>query len=146
MTIRAHDLAAFAGAVDPQSINNNSLSSDWVDISRFRSALIVLMVGVTDTTVDFKLQEAKDSSGTGAQDLTGRSITQFTGSDDNKQAAVAVSEEQLTRNSGYRYVRGVATVGSGATGALVAVAAIGLCPRFGPAFDQRHADCAQVIG
>ncbi len=146
MTIRANDLATISGAVDPQSVNGSTLSSDWVDMSRFRSALFVLMAGTIDTTIDFKLVEAKDSIGTGSQDLAGRAITALAATDDNRQAVIGVSEDQLTRNSGYRYVRGVAILGTGSTASLVSMLAIGLLPRFGPASDLRHADCVQVVG
>lgn len=146
ITFRAHDLAALAGVVDPQSVNNSSVSSDWIDLSKFRAVLFVLMAGATDTTIDFKLQEAKDASGTGAQDIPGRSISALSGADDNKQAAIAVNGDQITRNSGYRFVRGVANLGNGSTGGVIAVAALGLCPRYGPAVDSRHPDCVQVVG
>ena len=146
MTIRSHDLAAFAGAVDPQPLNNTTIASDWVDLSRFRSALFVLMAGATDTTVDMRLAESKDTVGTGIQDLPGRAIIAIASTEDNRQAAIGVSQEHLTRNSGYRYVRAVVTVGAGAAGATLAVVAIGLAPRFGPASDIRHADCVQAIG
>ena len=146
MTIRANDLATIGGAVDPQSANGSTLSSDWLDISRFRSALFVLMTGAIDTTIDFKLVEAKDTIGTGSQDIVGRSITALAATDDNRQVVIGVSEDQLTRNSGYRYVRGVVTLGTGATASILAMVAIGLAPRFGPASDLRHADCVQVIG
>lgn len=144
-TRTAHDLVAIAGAIDPQSAVGSTLSSDWVDMSKWSLALFVLSNGVIDATVDFKLIEAKDSIGTGSQDLTGKAIVQAPATDDMKQYAISVSDENLSRNSGFRYVRGVVTIGAG-TASTVSVIALGIGPKQLPAIDNKHADCSQTIG
>jgi hypothetical protein len=141
---KAHDIAAVVGAIDPQSANNTTLTSDWVDMSKFKTAAFVLSVGTTDCTVAFKLVEAKDSSATGAQDLSGKAITSYTATDDNKQAVISVNDTDLTVNTGYGWVRASITL-SNATAGLVSLVAIGLQPRFSPASDNKHADCFQTV-
>lgn len=144
-TRSAHDLVTIAGAIDPQSAVGTTISSDWVDMSKWSLALFVLSNGTIDATVDFKLVEAKDSIGTGSQDLSTRAIVQAPATDDNKQYAISVCDEHLTRSSGYRYVRSVVTIGAG-TASIVSVVALGVAPKQLPAVDYKHADVSQIIG
>lgn len=144
-TRNAHDLISVQGAIDPQSVSASyTVSSDWVDMSKFHQALFILMAGTIDTLVDFKLVEAKDIIGTGSQDLTGKAIVQAPITDDNKQYGISVCEESLTKNSGYRYVRGVLSTGAG-TSSILAVVALGVGPKQLPAIDNKHADYSQQI-
>lgn len=88
--------------------------SDWVLMSKYHRAFFLLMLGAmgASATVDAKLQEAKDATGTGAQDISGKAITQLTkaGSDDNSLAGIELRTEELSVNSGYEYVRFVVTI------------------------------------
>jgi len=143
-TRSAHDLATVVGAIDPQALQGSTISSDWVDLSKWSLALFVLSVGVIDAVIDMKIVEAKDAIGTGSQDLTGKAVTQLAATADYTQAAISVSDENLTRNSGYRYCRAVVTVGAG-TSNLISVLAIGLSPKQLPASDNKHADLSQTI-
>ncbi|MFN4259772.1 MAG: hypothetical protein ACK4RK_10775 [Gemmataceae bacterium] len=136
--------AAVAAVLAPVNGNNAANSSGYIDMRRFHEAMFILALGVIDAVVDFKLQEAKDGSGTGAQDLAGKAITQFAATDDGKVAIINVKAEELSVNVGFTHVKAVATVGSG-TSSLIAVIGLGLSPRFAPASDAGDEAVAQII-
>lgn len=137
--------AAVAATIDPANLNNSTTDSDWIDLSKFREALFILIAGVIDNTIDFKLREAKDGSGTSAQDLTGKAITQETGGDDdNKQWVVNVKAEELTVNSGYTHVSARVTIGNGTTN-LLGLVGLGMKAAYGPASDFDLSSVSQII-
>lgn len=112
--------------IDPDANATGAFSTDYVDLQSFRKAMFVVLAGViaSSGTLDFKLQEATSSTGAGAQDITGKSITQMATGDNDKQAIVNVNVEELS--SGYRYVKGVMTLtAAGADAGAVAFAAHG---------------------
>jgi hypothetical protein len=61
--------------------------------------MAIVGVGVlgSSATVDAKLQQATDSSGTGVKDISGKAITQFTkvGTDDAKQTLINLKQDDL---------------------------------------------------
>lgn len=136
--------AAVTGAIDPQSANNTTKATDYVDMRKFQEALFIALVGAIDSTIDVKLQKAKDSSGTGLQDISGKAATQLADTADNKQVMLNLKAEEMTINSGYTHARMLMTLGNG-TAQLVAGVALGMCPRHGPASDDKHADVAQIV-
>lgn len=108
---------AVLGTIDPDAYIDGiygatTYYSDWVDMKVFNQVLGVVMVGAmaAGAKVDAKLQEATNSSGAGAQDLTGKAITQLTqaGSDDDKQALINMRADELS--NGYTHVRLALTV------------------------------------
>jgi hypothetical protein len=119
---------SIASTVDPQLLNNNSVTSDWVDMSLYRKVSFILNVGATDITVDAKLQEATDSSGTSAQDITGFAITQLTATDDNEQVVIEIDATELSEN--YTHVALVVTIGNGSTGAQISAIGLGYEARY----------------
>jgi len=136
---------AVLGAIDPDAYGTGTQGSGWVDMKQFDQLGFVLMVGdfETSATVDFKLQQAKNSSGSGAKDITGKAITQLTdaGTDDNKQAVVVVKAAEL--DDGYRFVRGYMTVGVDAVDAGVLV--LGADPRYMPASNFDVATVDEIV-
>jgi hypothetical protein len=135
---------ALAAVVDPKNGNNAANASGYLDMRKFRQALFILQTGAIDQTVDFKLQEAKDASGTGVQDLPGKAITQLNNTNSSKQALINVRAEELDVNLGYAFVRAVATVGNG-TSSLINVVGLGLEPVFAPASASNLASVVQVV-
>lgn len=134
---------AVVATVDPVNGNNAANSSDYVDMSKFASAMFILLAGAMDSTLDFKLVEATDSGGTGAQDLSAKAITQETGGDDdNRQWIINVKAEELS--AGFTHVKAVATCGNGTTN-LIAVVGLGLDPKYGPASDNDLATVDQIV-
>ena len=105
---------AVLGTIDPDVTVASTVTSDWCDLTKFKSGMAVIFAGTlgASATLDAKLEEAKDSSGTGAQDLTGKSITQLTqgGTDSDKQALINVRSEELSAD--YTHVHVSVTVGT----------------------------------
>jgi hypothetical protein len=138
---------AVVAAIDPDAYGTGTQGTDWADMEKFGQVMFVVMAGAlgSSATLDFKVQEATDSSGTGAQDISGKSITQLTdaGTDSDKQAIVNVIAEELDRADGYRYVRGLLTVGTATSDAGVLVLAGD--PRFLPASDFDLASVDEIV-
>lgn len=126
-----YEEVAVVGTVDPGTLSATSYSTDTIDMDVYRAVTFVVLTGTLGSsgTVDFKVQQS--TNGTAWSDMTGKAITQLTkaGGDDNVQAIVHVDASEL--GAGYRYVKGVLTVGTASSGAGVIALASGL--RFTPA-------------
>ena len=96
-------------------------------------------------TLDAKLQQAQDASGTGAKDLTGKAISQLTqaASGSARQALINVRPEDLDVTNGFAYVRLTVTVGVAAS--LTAAQLLGVNPRFAPGDASNQAAVAQIV-
>ncbi len=118
--------------------------SDSVDMKLHRRVEFIVMAGDLGSsgTLDFKLQGSADNL-TWA-DISGKSITQLTqaGTDSNKQAEVEITAEELGA-LGYRYVRGVMTVGV-ATSDCGVVALAGFS-RYGPASENDLTSVDEIV-
>jgi hypothetical protein len=110
--------------IKPQLVNNASVYSAWLPMHDAVRLLAIINVGVTDITLDAKIQQATDSSGTGAKDVTGAAITQYTATDDNKYSTIDLEAAALDINNNFTYVRLGITVGNGSTGAYVSASVI----------------------
>lgn len=129
--VKPSDRAAVVGVIDPDLNAAGAVSTGWVDASLFHSFLAVVMAGAlgSSATLDAKLEQATDGSGTGAKDIAGKAITQLTdgGSDSDKQALINLFSDELDINNGFTHVRltmTVATASSDSAGLL-----LGLDPR-----------------
>ncbi|RMG88669.1 MAG: hypothetical protein D6712_03170 [Chloroflexi bacterium] len=78
-------------------------------------AVFLLDVGTlgAGVTIDMKLEQATDSSGTGAKDITGAVITQVTDTTDERVRTIEIAPNALDDINGYTYVRAVVTVAGG---------------------------------
>ena len=129
------------GKVDPQAANNTTKDSDIADASKFRAFMAILAIGVVDSTVDFKLQESdKSDFSANVTDVSGKAITQFSATDDNKVAVINLKTERMTK----RYLRARATLGNG-TAQNLCVILLGVDPAYGPASDDKLATVAQIV-
>lgn len=126
----------------PLSRQDAAHVSDWVNFKGYHRGAVFVTVGdmPTGTTLDAKLQQAQDASGTGAKDITGKAITQLTaaGSDSNSLVAIEFQTEELDVNNGFEYVRFVVTVDGGDV--VYGATLFGVNARFKPvattAFDE----------
>ena len=109
---------AMFGMIDADNYAAATYTSDYGDASVVDRFVATIAVGdmAATATVDAKLVQATDSSGTGKKDITGAAITQLTqaGSDDNKQAKIEVRSEQLDINNGFDHVAVEVTVAAAA--------------------------------
>jgi hypothetical protein len=101
----------------------------------------------SSATLDAKIEQATDGSGTGAKDLAGAAITQLTqaGTDSDKQAVIAFSTEDLDIANGFGHFRLSVTVATATSDAGGIV--IGSGCRYGPAgkYDATSVDEIVII-
>lgn len=141
------ELVAVIATIDPDAQAAGASTSDWAPMKDFERGLAVISVGTlgASATVDAKLQQATDSSGTGAKDITGKAITQLTqaGSDSDKQALIDVRGDELDVNNLFDHVAIVMTVATATsdTAALL----LGTSARYGPASDFDLASVDEIV-
>jgi hypothetical protein len=117
-----------------------------VPVANYFGFLAMAQTGVlgTSATVDAKVQQALDSSGTGAKDISGKAITQIVkATGDNKQVLVNVKPEELDTVNGFGFVR--VTVAVGVAASVTSAQLLGVNPRYAPAEVGNQAAVVQVI-
>jgi len=91
--------------IDPKDAAAVAQNGVTVDMQGYDGVAFVLSVGAVATSVDMKAQQGDASDGSDAADITGATITQLAGTDDNKVAVLDVKPGTYTK----RYVRVVVT-------------------------------------
>ena len=138
---------AIGGVIDPDANAAGALTTNWLDMGLFGSAMGIVLVGTMGSTgtIDAKLQQATDSSGTGAKDITGKAITQLTeaGTDDDKQAIINVRAEELDVANSFNHVALVLTTAVATSDSAGVI--VGLDPRHGPASDNDLASVDEIV-
>ena len=137
---------AVLATLNPVSQAAATVVSAYVDARKFAMITAVLATGVlgASATIDAKLRQATDSSGTGVKDITGKAITQLVkASNDNNQAIINVRPEDLDVDNGFTHVCLSVTVGTAAS--LMAAALLGFFPRHGTASDSNQAGVVQIV-
>ena len=107
-TVRPSDRFAVVGIIDPDAYSTSTVTTDWIDMTQFNEIMAVVMAGILGTaaTLDAKLEQATDGSGTGAKDITGAAIAQLVkATDDDKQAVINLWAEDLDRDNNFTHVR-----------------------------------------
>jgi hypothetical protein len=145
INLKPSQRAGVVGAVNPQS-SSTTVTSGWIDSTTFHNYLALIKTGTlgTSATVDAKLQQATDSGGTGAKDVTGKAITQLVkASNDNNQATIDLKQEDLDFANGFKFFRLSITVGTAAS--LVDGTVFGFDARYGNATDNDAATVVQSL-
>jgi hypothetical protein len=92
---------------------------NWIYVGNLQQLQALIHAGVlgASATLDAKVRQAQDSSGTGAKDITGKAITQLTqaGSGSGKLATIDFRPQDLDTNNGFCYVQISMTVGVAAS-------------------------------
>ena len=143
---KASEMLAVLATIDPASQATGALSTGWVSVANHLGFLAVVQTGVlgTGATVDAKLQQAQDATGTGAKDISGKAITQIVkATGDNKQALINVKPEELDTVNGFGFVRVTLSVGVAASNTSAQL--LGVNPRYAPADAGNQAAVVQVI-
>jgi hypothetical protein len=139
--------AGIVGVIDPQS-SSTAKTSGWIDAAKFNNFLAIIQVGVlgASATVDAKIQQATDSSGTGAKDITGKLITQLTkaGTDDSKQVEINLKQDDLDVTNSFNYFQLSVTPATAAS--LISAVVLGFDARYGPASDFDATTVDEIVG
>ena len=147
MSKQPSEMAAVVAVIDPDANAAATITSTWVPMKNFEMLMAIVMVGdmVSTSTVDFKLQQATDSSGTGNKDISGKAITQLTeaGVDDNKQAVINLIAEELDVNGGFDHVAMVMTTAAAASDSGAAM--LGFEPAIAPASDNDISTVDEIV-
>jgi len=143
---KGSELLSVLATIDPAAQAAGTVSTSWISLANHHGLLAVIQTGVlgASATLDAKLQQASDATGTGAKDITGKAITQIVKvSGDNKQVLINAKPEDLDTVNGFGFARLSITVGvaSSQTAALV----LGLSPRFAPADASNQAAVVQNL-
>lgn len=144
----ASERIALLAVLNPVSQAAGTVTTGWVPVASFDSIIALLQSGAlgTNATLDAKIQQAKDASGTGAKDVTGKAITQWlqaTADKSNKQAFVNVRVADLDVANSFTHVRLSVTVAVAAS--LISGALLGIGNRRGKASASNSASVAQVV-
>ena len=140
------EAAAVVAVIDPDANAAGALTSAYVSMSDFESIQAIILSGTMGTsgTLDAKLVQATDSSGTGVKDITGKAITQMVkATNDDDQAVINCRAEELDAANGFDHVALVLTTAV-ATGDSAAVV-MGHNPRFAPASDNDLASVVEIV-
>lgn len=144
---KASELLSVLATIDPSNQAAGTATTGWISVANHHGFLAEVQTGAlgASATLDAKLQQAVDSSGTGAKDITGKSITQLTqaASGSSRQALINLKPEELDTVNGFGFVRLSVTVGVAAS--MTSAQLIGVNPRYAPADSQNQAAVAQVI-
>lgn len=140
LNIKPSDRARIVGVIDPDLNTAGAVSTGWVAVADFANFMAIVLAGAlgTSATLDAKIEEAQDDSGTGVQDLSGHAITQLTdaGSDSDKQAVIDIAAADVTE--GFTHIRltmTVATASSDSAGLI-----LGFDAKYEPATDLASVD------
>jgi len=133
--------------LDPGNQAVGAANTGWVALNTHHGLLALVQTGAlaTGSTVDAKLQQAQDASGTGAKDVTGKAIAQLTQASNgaNRQALINLRPEELDVNNGFAFVRLVVTVAIAA--ANTSAQLLGVNPRLASAETANQAAVAQIV-
>lgn len=115
--VKPSDRVAIVGTIDPDVTTASTVTTGWVDMKNFGAVMAVIMAGTlgSSATIDAKLEQATDGSGTGAKDIAGKAIGQLTQAgtnDSDKQAVINCFAEELDLANDFTHVRLSLTVGT----------------------------------
>ena len=146
-TLRPSDTTAVVGAIDPDANAAATYETGWIDMADFAWVMAIIMAGTlgSSATLDAKLEQAQDGSGTGAKDVDGSDITQLTqaGTDSDKQAIIQCCAEDLDLENDFTHVRLSMTVGTANSDSAALL--LGVTPRYGPASDNDAATVDEIV-
>ena len=138
---------ALVATIDPDANAAGTHGSDWVDMTVFQQAMCTLYVGTLGTTAGalVQIEQATDSSGTGAKDITGKVTTELTavGTDSDKQAIINIDANELDVANDFTHIRAVMTIATATSDSAVAIYA--RRARNQPASDNDLASVAEIV-
>lgn len=143
---KPNEVVALLTTVATASTAASTVTSGWVSMASFFAIMAVIHTGTlgASATVDAKIEQATDSSGTGAKDVSGKAITQIVkATGDDKQAIINLRSGELDVANSFNYVRLSITVGTATS--VIGGTVYGVNPRFGPASDYNATSVKQSV-
>jgi hypothetical protein len=144
---RPSERVAVLAAHDPDVHTAAAYVTAYVAAKNYASFLAIIFAGTlgASATLDAKILQATDASGTGAKDLAGAAITQLTqaGTDSDKQALINFRAEDLDINNGFTHVAVSMTIGTATSDAGAVL--LGLDPRNFPASENDSATVDEIV-
>jgi hypothetical protein len=115
LNAKGSEKVALVATIDPDVHAAGAVTSDYVDMGQFESVMAIISAGTlgASATLDAKLVQATDSSGTGVKDVTGKAITQMTqaGTDQSDtQATIDMRAEEIDMDNDFTHVALIITV------------------------------------
>ena len=145
--MRPTEQIAVVGNIDPDAYAASTVVSGWISMKLFEMFLAIILVGemVSTATLDAKFQQATDSGGTGAKDITGKTITQLTeaGGDDDQQALINLRADEMDVEGGFEFVQLSLTLTT--AGADLGATVLGFQPKYAPASDNDAASVVEIV-
>jgi hypothetical protein len=104
--------------IEPDAYGASTVDGDWVSMGKYDRLLALVEMGTlgASATLNCKLQQATDSGGSGAKDISGKAIvqaSQASGHGDEIRT-IDLQGSELDVNGGFCYVRAVMVVGTDA--------------------------------
>lgn len=132
---------AVLSVIDPDVYAVGAAAGDeYADMRKFRQLLVVALSGTlgNDVTATVTFEQAKDSGGTGAKALEGKTIV-LTAAEDDTSESLAIRDTDLDLDNGFCFVKATLTIADAtspesATGGA-AVVVLGCDPKEMPASD-----------
>jgi hypothetical protein len=146
LNAKGSELLSVLATIDPAAQAAGTVTTGWISVANHHGFLSLVQTGVlgTSATVDAKLQQAVDATGTSAKDISGKAITQIVkATGDNKQALINVKPEELDTVNGFGFVRLSLTVGVAAS--QTAAQILGVNPRELPASAGNQTAVVQIV-
>ena len=131
---KATDLVSIVGLVEPVA-GSSTYTTGWNYAGGSTSWLALVTAGAVTGTVDAKIEQASDSSGTGAKDLTSSDIAQLTAAG---SATIEFRANDLDNANDFTHIRLSITTSNAAD--VAAGALIATCPTNAPLADAAKID------
>lgn len=144
--VKFSEQAAVLATIVPVSQSAATVVSAWVSVANFERIAAVLQTGAmtTGSTIDAKLRQATDASGTSAKDITGKAITQLVAATNgSNEVTIECRAGELDVSNSFGYVALSVTVGT--ANSLISATLYGLAPRFAPASAFNHTGTVQQV-
>lgn len=133
---RPSETMAIVATIDPQTIGNVAVVSDWVAMGTWESVAFAALIGnVPAETFDIGLQQATDASGTASKVLA--NATQIAANatvNDNTQLLLQARAEDLDFANGFTHVA-IRILGAGPVGGPISAVGLGFNARYGVGTD-----------
>ena len=149
--IKLNERIARLGAIPPASTAAGTVLAaagavNWFPLANFHSVAAFLNIGAMSagSTIDAKLRQAQDATGTGAKDITGKAIAQvLAAAGSNTLVSIEAHGDDLDVNNGFGFVALSVTVGTAAS--LLSAELFGNSARYAPASAFNPAAVTQTV-